>query len=153
MTATVDFTAIVSNVFLPDKALYLQWLMGLSGECVGFNVGLILINVVEQCLTEHKKSISITSIADESTTNHGTTIATTVNIHSNNLRQTISASELSRYPIQVVPRTMLRKYVLTQYRNFEMIEHFLHRPRFLAVQFQFPLPERIRNQLIELFAI
>ena len=46
---------------------------------------------------------------------------------------------------------VFRKYILSQYRNYEMMEHYLHRPQFFREQFLFPLPEEVKMKLVELY--
>jgi hypothetical protein len=46
----------------------------------------------------------------------------------------------------------IKKFVLSQYRQFEMFEHVLHRPQYAATLFLFPIPERIKLRMVELYA-
>jgi hypothetical protein len=46
----------------------------------------------------------------------------------------------------------LLKYILGQYRHFEIMEHYLHRPLYFREQFLFPLPKSVKQQLVELYA-
>lgn len=51
--------------------------------------------------------------------------------------------------MQASPK-VLKSYILTQYRNFELLEHCLHEPRyFYEQQFLFPLSPQAKKLLIE----
>jgi hypothetical protein len=49
--------------------------------------------------------------------------------------------------------TSLAKYILGQYRHFEIMEHYLHRPLYIREQFLFPLPKSVKQQLVELCVV
>ncbi|RUP06761.1 acidic fibroblast growth factor binding-domain-containing protein [Jimgerdemannia flammicorona] len=49
-----------------------------------------------------------------------------------------------------VSNKVLKSYVLTQYRNFELLEHCLHEPRyFYEQQYLFPLSPQAKKLLVE----
>ncbi|KAG0001567.1 hypothetical protein BGZ65_003377 [Modicella reniformis] len=50
-----------------------------------------------------------------------------------------------------VPSRVLKSYIVSQYRTYEMMQHFLHNPRYFAGQFMFPLSHSARQHLIENF--
>jgi len=58
---------------------------------------------------------------------------------------------LEQAKCQKNPAMFLRKYILSQYRHFEMMEHYLHRPTFFQDQFLFPLPSAVKMKMIELY--
>ena len=52
-------------------------------------------------------------------------------------------------PMQLPETIILRHYLLTQYLNFEILEQYLHRPRYLNRQLLFPLDPDTKQYLIE----
>jgi hypothetical protein len=52
-----------------------------------------------------------------------------------------------------VAKELLKNYVLNQYQNYELLEHYLHRPIFLVSQWLFPLSRRTRLFLIERWVV
>ncbi|KAG0263641.1 hypothetical protein DFQ27_001652 [Actinomortierella ambigua] len=52
-----------------------------------------------------------------------------------------------------VPLRVLRSYITSQYRTYEMMHHYLHHPRHFAGQFMFPLsPEAIRHLITRYYS-
>ncbi|KNC96512.1 uncharacterized protein SPPG_08101 [Spizellomyces punctatus DAOM BR117] len=45
----------------------------------------------------------------------------------------------------------LRSFITSQYRNFELLEHYLHRPKTLHTQLLFPMPSETKSYLIETY--
>ncbi|KAF9964260.1 hypothetical protein BGZ70_006711 [Mortierella alpina] len=48
-----------------------------------------------------------------------------------------------------VPARVLKSYITSQYRTYEMMHHYLHHPRHFAGQFMFPLSHSAKQHLIE----
>ncbi|KAG0370571.1 acidic fibroblast growth factor binding protein [Gamsiella multidivaricata] len=48
-----------------------------------------------------------------------------------------------------VPSRVLKSYITSQYRTYEMMHHYLHHPRHFAGQFMFPLSHSAKQHLIE----
>ncbi|KAK3820300.1 MAG: acidic fibroblast growth factor binding protein [Benniella sp.] len=44
---------------------------------------------------------------------------------------------------------VLKSYIMSQYRTYEMMHHYLHNPRYFAGQFMFPLSQSAKQHLIE----
>jgi len=51
-----------------------------------------------------------------------------------------------------VPSRVLKSYITSQYRTYEMMHHYLHHPRHFAGQFMFPLSQSAKQHLIERYA-
>jgi hypothetical protein len=51
------------------------------------------------------------------------------------------------------PSSAAKKQILSQYRQFEMMEHFLHRPQYFVGphQFVFPVSLAVKRSLIEMY--
>ncbi|KAG0263696.1 hypothetical protein BG011_008299 [Mortierella polycephala] len=50
-----------------------------------------------------------------------------------------------------VPSRVLKSYITSQYRTYEMMHHYLHHPRHFAGQFMFPLSQSAKQHLIEMY--
>ncbi|KAI8349777.1 fibroblast growth factor intracellular binding protein [Mortierella sp. GBAus27b] len=48
-----------------------------------------------------------------------------------------------------VTSRVLKSYIMSQYRTYEMMHHYLHNPRYFAGQFMFPLSQSAKQHLIE----
>ncbi|KAI1315301.1 hypothetical protein EDD11_001033, partial [Mortierella claussenii] len=48
-----------------------------------------------------------------------------------------------------VASRVLKSYITSQYRTYEMMHHYLHHPRHFAGQFMFPLSHSAKQHLIE----
>ncbi|KAG0057459.1 hypothetical protein BGZ83_010027 [Gryganskiella cystojenkinii] len=48
-----------------------------------------------------------------------------------------------------VPSRVLKSYITSQFRTYEMMHHYLHHPRHFAGQFMFPLSHSAKQHLIE----
>ncbi|KAG0083778.1 hypothetical protein BGZ93_004102 [Podila epicladia] len=48
-----------------------------------------------------------------------------------------------------VPGRVLKSYITSQYRTYELMHHYLHHPRHFAGQFMFPLSQSAKQHLIE----
>ncbi|KAI9363387.1 acidic fibroblast growth factor binding protein [Zopfochytrium polystomum] len=65
----------------------------------------------------------------------------------------LSVEQAVHYVRQKMPTptdsVLLKSFVLSQYRNYELLEHHLHRPKHLMSQLLFPLPKETKQFLIE----
>ena len=43
----------------------------------------------------------------------------------------------------------MRNYILSQYRSFELMEHYLHNPRYFTSQFFFSLKREMMHAILE----
>lgn len=48
-----------------------------------------------------------------------------------------------------VPGRVLKSYITSQYRTYELMHHYLHHPRHFSGQFMFPLSQSAKQHLIE----
>ncbi|KAG5456917.1 MAG: hypothetical protein BJ554DRAFT_3205 [Olpidium bornovanus] len=124
------FTVLSSNVVVLDYSVYQLWLLGKTvDQAVAYR---------RQHLTTQASRKSVASAASSVVAAGEASSAT---------QPTSQQPKPSPEPAVSLP--VVRNYILTQYRTFELLEHYLHNPPYLADHFLLPMTKDMKAWLVE----
>ncbi|KAI8807357.1 acidic fibroblast growth factor binding-domain-containing protein [Cladochytrium replicatum] len=140
-------SAFVSDAQVLDRSVYQLWLLGLNVEQAVF--------YAQRKLADRQSSDPTTAPDPTSQTNaphtRSQSISATPNPPTTNPASTSPHTSQSQLTTIAPPPPLIRALITSQYRNFELLEHYLHRPRHLQTQLIFPLASETQRFLIETY--